>query len=293
MILKRNAANPILVPNPENDWEALNVFNCAVVYADDLFHMLYRAQGMDRVSSIGYAVSSDGVHFNRMQQPVFSPHDEWDELGVEDPRVTYLPDERRYIMAYTAYSSRGITPYFAESKNLITWKRTAPLEVGMKNKDHVLFPCKVKDRYVTFYRRVPNIGLAFSKYLKSWEDFQPLLAPRPGKWDCKCIGAAGVPIQTEQGWLCIYHGYDDENVYRLGSFLLDMDDPSKILARAEGFLIEPQEPWEKKGDVPNVIFSTANPVVDGKVYVYYGGADRVIGLATCSLEELLDFTLHG
>ncbi len=293
MILKRHSENPILLPDPCNAWEELNVFNCAVVYADGLFHMLYRAQGMDRVSSIGYAVSSDGVHFNRLQQPVFTPQDEWDELGVEDPRVTYLSDEQRYIMAYTAYSSGGITPYFAESKNLITWKRIAPLEVGMKNKDHVLFPRKVKDRYVTFHRRVPNIGLAFSKDLKSWEDFQPLLAPRPGKWDCKCIGAAGVPIQTEQGWLCIYHGYDDENVYRLGSFLLDMDDPAKVLARAEGFLIEPQEPWERRGDVPNVIFSTANPVVDGKVYVYYGGADRVIGLATCSLQELLDFTLHG
>lgn len=293
MILKRYSENPILLPDPRHAWEALNVFNCAVVYTGDLFHMLYRAQGMDRVSSIGYAVSSDGVHFNRLQQPVFTPQDEWDELGVEDPRVTYLSDEKRYIMAYTAYSSKGITPYFAESKNLITWKRIAPLEVGVKNKDHVLFPMKVKDRYVTFHRRIPNIGLAFSNDLKNWEDFQPLLAPRPGKWDCKCIGAAGVPIQTRQGWLCIYHGYDDENVYRLGSCLLDLDDPAKVLARAEGFLIEPQEPWEKQGDVPNVIFSTANPVVDGKVFVYYGGADRVIGLATCSLEELLDFTLHG
>ena len=293
MILKRHSANPVLVPNPGNDWEALNVFNCAVVYADDLFHMLYRAQGMDRVSSIGYAVSSDGISFNRLQQPVFTPQDELDELGVEDPRITYLSDEKRYIMAYTAYSSRGITPFFAESKNLIAWKRIAPLEVGAKSKDHVLFPGRVKGNYVTFQRRIPNIGLAFSKDLKNWKDFKPLLAPRPGKWDCKCIGAAGVPIQTDQGWLCIYHGYDDENIYRLGSFLLDLDDPSKVVARAEGFLIEPQEPWERKGDVPNVIFSTANPVVDGKVFVYYGGADRVIGLAACSLKELLDFTLHG
>ncbi len=293
MILKRHAANPILEPDPRHTWEALNVFNCAVVHNDSLFHMLYRAQGVSRVSSIGYAVSSDGIHFNRLQQPVLTPQDEWDERGVEDPRVTYLSDEQRYIMAYTAYSSRGITPFFAESKNLITWKRIAPLEVGVQNKDHVLFPTKIKGKYVTFHRRIPDIGLAFSKDLKNWEDFRQLLSPRPNKWDCKCIGAAGVPIPTEQGWLCIYHGYDDENVYRLGSFLLDRDDPSRVLARAEGFLIEPQEPWEKKGDVPNVIFSTANPVVNGKVYVYYGGADRVIGLATCSLNDLLDFTLHG
>lgn len=293
MVLKRYAATPILEPDPQHAWEALNVFNCAVVVANDLFHMLYRAQGVARVSSIGYAVSSDGVHFNRLQQPVLAPQDEWDERGVEDPRVTFLPDERRYIMAYTAYSSTGSTPFFAESRNLISWQRIAPLVVGEDNKDHVLFPCKIKGRYVTFTRRIPNIGLAFSRDLKSWEDFQPLITPRPGKWDSKRVGAGGPPIQTEQGWLCIYHGYNEENSYRLGSFLLDLDDPSRVLARAEGFLIEPQEPWELRGDVPNVIFSTANPVVNETVYVYYGGADRVIGLATCALKDLLDFTLHG
>jgi predicted GH43/DUF377 family glycosyl hydrolase len=87
-------------------------------------------------------------------------------------------------------------------------------------------------------------------------------------------------------------GYDDDNIYRLGSFLLDLDDPRRILARSKGFLIEPVEAWELKGEGPNVVFSTANPVADGKVYVYYGGADRVIGLATCTIDELMDFTLQ-
>ncbi len=293
MILKRIAENPILKPNPTNGWEALNVFNCAVVYENDLFHMSYRAQGNDHVSSIGYAVSSDGIHFNRLQQPILFPHDEWDTWGVEDPRITYLADEGRYIMAYTAYSPKGITPFFAESRNLITWKRIGPLVVGEENKDHVLFSRKIGERYVTFQRRVPSIGLAFSEDLQDWQDFQSIIAPRPGNWDCKRVGAGGPPIETEQGWLCIYHGYDEENVYRLGSFLLDLEDPTRVIARSNGFLIEPEEPWELEGDVPNVVFSTANPVVDGTVYVYYGGADRVIGLATCSLIELMDFTLQG
>ncbi|RJQ44621.1 MAG: glycosidase [Anaerolineaceae bacterium] len=293
MILKRFVENPILEPNPNNSWESLNVFNCAVVHVNDLFHMAYRAQGIDHVSSIGYAVSSDGVHFNRMQQPILSPQDEWDTRGVEDPRITYLADEGRYIMAYTAYSPNGITPLFAESRNLITWKRIGPLVVGEENKDHVLFPRKVGGRYITFHRRAPNIGLAFSEDLKIWKDFQPLIAPRAGNWDCKRVGAGGPPIETEHGWLCIYHGYDEDNVYRLGSFLLDLEDPSRVIARSNDFLMEPEEPWELKGDVPNVVFSTANPVVDGTVYVYYGGADRVIGLATCSLSELMDFTLQG
>lgn len=293
MILKRVLDNPILEPNPANEWESLNVFNCAVVYKNDLFHMFYRAQGEDRVSSIGYAVSSDGIHFNRLQQPVLAPYDEWDSLGIEDPRVTYVADERRFIMTYTAYSLRGITPFFAESQNLITWKRIGPLVIGEDNKDHVLFPRRIKGRYVTFHRRAPDIGLAFSADFENWTDFQSLVTPRSESWDCKRVGAGGPPIETKQGWLCIYHGYDDDNIYRLGSFLLDLDDPRRILARSKGFLIEPVEAWELKGEVPNVVFSTANPVADGKVYVYYGGADRVIGLATCTIDELMDFTLNG
>lgn len=289
MKLKRHPANPILKPNPTSEWEALNVFNCAVVHHNGLFHMLYRAQGVDYVSRIGYAVSADGVHFNRLREPVLSPQDEWETRGVEDPRVTYLEDEGRFIMAYTAYSPKGITPMFAESTNLITWRRIGPLVVGEDNKDHVLFPRKIRGRYVSFHRRPPAIWLAWSDDLVEWRDFQVVMGPRPGNWDCKRVGAGGVPIETEYGWLVLYHAYDYGHVYRLGACLLDLEDPTRVIARPRPFLMQPEETWELKGDVPNVVFSAANPVVDGTVYVYYGGADRVIGLATCSLEELLDW----
>src|SRR5690554_6305810 len=146
--LQRHPDNPILRPNPLNDWEALNVFNPGVIYHNNLFHMFYRAQGLDYVSHIGYAVSSDGVHFNRLQQPVFSPELEDEKRGVEDPRLTYLQDEGRFIMAYTAYGATGsITPRFAESCNLIEWRRLGALVEGEDNKDHVLFPRKIKGRY--------------------------------------------------------------------------------------------------------------------------------------------------
>lgn len=289
MQLQRHLANPILKPNPLHEWESLNVFNCGVVHHNGLFHMFYRAQGVDYVSYIGYAVSADGVHFNRLQEPVFSPHDEWDTRGVEDPRITYLADEGRFVMAYTAYSPLGITPMFAESTNLITWRRIGPLVTGEDNKDHVLFPRQIGGRYVSFHRRPPSLWLAYSADLETWGDFEPVLLPRADSWDCNRVGAGGVPIETEDGWLVIYHAYDFEHVYRLGVCLLDLDDPSKILARADSFIMEPREPWEITGDVPNVIFAAANPVVDGTVYVYYGGADRVIGLAMCTLDDLLDF----
>lgn len=293
MKLQRHPASPILKPNPLNEWEALNVFNCAVVHHNDLFHMFYRAQGADYVSRIGYAVSTDGVHFNRLQQPIFYPETEWETRGVEDPRVTHLVHEERFIMAYTAYSPTGITPMFAESTNLITWQRIGPLVTGQKNKDHVLFPRKIGGRYASFHRPPPAIWIAYSDDLRDWGGFQPVMEPRPGLWDGNTVGAAGVPIETEHGWLIIYHAYDDERTYRFGAALLDLDDPSRVISRPGDFIMEPEEVWEFKGDVPWAIFSTANPVVDGTVYVYYGGADRVIGLATCRLGDLLEFARFG
>ncbi|MCR4406104.1 MAG: glycosidase [Anaerolineae bacterium] len=294
MKLQRHPDNPILKPNPFNEWESLNVFNCAVVHHNGLFHMFYRAQGLDYISRIGYAVSTDGVHFNRLQQPILSPQDKWETRGVEDPRVTCLADEERFIMTYTAYSPRGITPMFAQSTNLIAWERMGPLVTEEDNKDHVLFPRRIKGRYVTFHRRPPGMWLAYSDDLQTWTDFQPLMGPREDNWwDCKRIGAGGVPIETEHGWLVIYHAYDHDHVYRLGACLLDLDDPACIIHRPAEPIFEPQEPWELKGDIPNVVFSCANPVVDGTVYVYYGGADRVIGLATAPFDELLDYARYG
>lgn len=288
--LQRHPDNPILRPNPLNDWEALNVFNPGVIYHNNLFHMFYRAQGLDYVSHIGYAVSSDGVHFNRLQQPVFSPELEDEKRGVEDPRLTYLQDEGRFIMAYTAYGATGsITPRFAESCNLIEWRRLGALVEGEDNKDHVLFPRKIKGRYVSFHRRPPSIWLAYSDdpELSNWGDFVEVMGPREDGWDSKRVGGGGAPIETEHGWLVLYHAYDFDHVYRLGVCLLDLDDPRRVISRPRDFIMEPEMTWELKGDVPTVVFSAANPVVDGAVYVYYGGADRLIGLATCALDELV------
>ena len=301
MRLTRHPASPVLRPNPFNDWEALNVFNPAVVFEDDLFHMLYRAQGTDYVSRIGYAVSRDGVRWNRLQEPVFVPSGEAEARGVEDPRVTALGG--RYYMAYTAYGRQGrhpdtgaapsaVTPMYAVSNNLISWERIGPVVEGEDNKDHALFPERVGGRYVTFHRRPPSIWLAFSHDLRAWTDHEEILAPRPGLWDGKRIGAGGPPIPTPAGWLVLYHGNDEHHIYRMGTALLSLEDPRRVLARPAAPILEPAEPWEVKGDVPNVVFGTANPVVHGVVYLYYGAADRVIGLATAPLSDVLAWTIE-
>lgn len=308
MKLARHSHQPILLPDATSPWESLNVFNPAVVHHNGIFHMLYRAQGHDFVSRIGYAVSVDGISWNRMRDPVFEPHDSSDSRGVEDPRVTRIGDT--FYMAYTAYNSEvsagsaampyggGIVPMFARSKNLVEWERIGPLVVGEDNKDHVLFPRQIDGKYVALHRRWPDVWIAYSDDIAVWDpaDMTPVYGPRvddEAAWDRKSVGSNGVPIETAEGWLLLNHGYDDDHIYQFGVCLVDLDDPTKVLARPTQSIFEPKEIWEVRGDVPNVVFSNANPVVDGVVYVYYGGGDHAIGLATCRLDDLLDFTVNG
>lgn len=304
--LTRHSANPVLLPNPNSRWECYNVFNPSVIYHNGLFHMHYRAQGLDWISRIGYAVSEDGVNWNRLEHPVLEPHDATDSRGVEDPRVTEI--DGVFYMCYTAYGREfrdagkpthlggGIAPMIARSTNLITWERLGAIVRGEDNKDHLLFPRRVDGHYVAFHRRRPAVWLAYSDDLINWreEDMTTIFGPRrDNDWDSHKVGANGVPIETAHGWLMLYHGTDDKNVYSIGACLLDLNDPSRVISRPRGRILWPEELWELRGDVPNVVFSCANPVVNGMVYVYYGGADHVIGLATCELEELVDFVVNA
>ena len=306
MKLKRHTVNPVLLPDPASDWECYNVFNPSVIYHNGLFHMHYRAQGLDWVSRIGYAVSADGLHWNRLRQPVLEPQDGFDSRGVEDARIVEL--DGVFYMTYTAYGREfdgppeasfrggGLLPMIARSHNLVTWERLGSIVSGENNKDHVFFPRKINDRYAAFHRRHPDVWFAASDDLITWheEDMAPIFGPRPDNdWDSLKVGANGPPIYTEQGWLMLYHGVDEDKVYRLGVCLLDLENPSQVINRPTEPIFWPEELWELRGDVPNVVFSSANPVVEGTVYVYYGGGDHVVGLATCRLDDLLSFVLNG
>lgn len=296
--------DPLLLPDPTSPWECYNVFNPSVIRANGLFHMHYRAQGLDWVSRIGYAVSEDGLAWNRLREPVLGPVDGADSRGIEDPRVTEL--EGAFYMTYTAYGREargkathlggGILPMIARSENLITWERIGPIVVGEDNKDHVLFPAKIGGRYAALHRRWPKVWLAYSEDLRTWreEEMAPIYGPRPDNWwDARSVGSNGVPIRTEHGWLCLNHAYSDDKTYRLGVILLDLEDPTKVIHRPAEPIFWPQEIWELRGDVPMVVFNNANVVVGDEVYAYYGGADHVIGLATCKLAELVEYARFG
>jgi len=284
-LFKRYPGNPIFKPNPLNAWEALNVFNAAAVHHDGLFHMLYRAQGVDYVSRIGYAVSENGFHWSRLDKPVLSPATEFETRGVEDPRINRIGDT--FYMVYTAYSAHSTRVSLAASKNLIAWERLGIILPGEDNKDAALFPEKIGGRYCLLHRRPPDIWLCYSDDLLHWTDHQVIMRPRPNAWEHEKVGIAGPPIKTEYGWLLIYHAVDQDRVYRLGVALLDADDPSVVLHRRADYILGPREPWEKKGDVPNVVFSCGQVVSDEILYLYYGGADRVMAVATCPMSEIL------
>lgn len=287
--LLRHPANPLLSPVSYHGWENKFVFNCAVVFDGELFHMIYRAQGEDMVSRLGYAVSIDGVNFNRLEKPVFKPASQWELYGVEDPRITKIGEE--YYMVYTAYSPRGTRVSLASTKNFITWKRYNVVLPDMNNKDAALFPEKIDGKYVMLHRIEPDIWIAYSDDLVHWNDFVSIAKPRPDYWDNLKIGAGAPPLKTPYGWLLLYHGVEksERPVYRLGFILLDLNDPRVVLKRSEQPILEPKEDWEIFGGVPNVVFSDAMVEFGGKYFVYYGAADNHIALATIDVQEVLNW----
>ena len=211
--------------------------------------------------------------------------------GVEDPRLTFL--DGRWYMVYTAWSPRSIEVAMASTTNFLTWERHGTVIPGPDNKDAAIFPERVGGRYAMFHRIPPAMWLAYSDDLHHWGDYQQIMVPRAGNWDAWKIGAGGPPLRTDYGWLVIYHGVDHERRYRLGVAMLDLDDPSRVLNWPAASILEPEETWERAGDVPNVVFTCGTSERDGQYFVYYGGADRVMGVATIDRATLIDFALHG
>jgi predicted GH43/DUF377 family glycosyl hydrolase len=291
MKLRRYEGNPILKPKLEHNWESKNVFNPAIVYDKGLFHLLYRGMGMDDISRIGYAVSVDGFNFFRFDKPVFTPKVILEPQGCEDPRIVKL--ENRYYMTYTAYSERGIRVGLADTDNFISWRRYDVWWPEMNNKDAVLFPEKIGGKYVLLHRPTREgermgIWIAYSDNLTEWYGEREIMAPyEEGSWESEKIGAGAPPIKTEKGWLLIYHGVDEDNVYRMGAAMLSLDDPSKILYLHSDPILEPEEDYEIRGEVPRVVFACGACEVRNKYYIYYGGADSVVCVATVDKEEIL------
>lgn len=329
VLLQRYEKNPILIPNEANWWESKAVFNCAILHYENKFHMLYRAIGeYERyISRIGYASSTDGYSFARSNHIALEPTQDYEKYGIEDPRMVEI-DNQVYItyVILSAYVTDGAvveaSTALATTTDFLKYTRLRVItSKGSNNKDVVLFPEKMSQqqssvlssstssnnadgagKYFFLHRPSswigstygvdkPSIWLGEGNALTNFEKHTLLLKPEED-WEELKVGAGPPPIKTRAGWLVIYHGVSREKVYSAGAALLDLHDPSKIIGRTKTPILEPKEPYEKLGDVNNVVFPTGACIVDNdKLFVYYGAADKVCCLATADLNYLLDHIL--
>ncbi len=286
----RKLPRPVLSPSKEG-FDSKNTYNPAVLWHRGKFVMLYRAESKEEAITgrIGLALSEDGINFVKHPEPVLEPEYEWEKVGVEDPRVVRVG--RTYHMTYTGYDGKVARLCIATSKNLLSWKKRGPVfeefpferdgKVNWTKSGAVLVE-KMKSgpfrgRYVMYFGD-SNIWLAHSRDALYWDyEPEPVLRPRGH------LVEPGPPPRINPGGVLLIHNEafwrKKELVYTVQAALFDRDDPRKVLWRTEIPLLKPELEWEKRGWVNNVVFAESLIEKDGKMYLYYGGADRYVGLA--------------
>ena len=296
--VKRYPGNPIISPRPGFIWEQNGTLNPASIELDGKTHILYRAVGPDNVSTIGYAISSDGLSIDeRLDKPIYFPRADFERMGCEDPRIVEI--DKRLYMTYTGYD--GSTPRVVVSSISVNdflkrrWAGwTSPNVItppSIANKDSAILPEKVRGGYMIFHRVNQSICVDFVSSL----DFNKekitqcveIISPRRGMWDGGKVGISTPPIKTKAGWLLLYHGVSWSTTYRVGAVLLDLEDPTIVLARTAIPLFQPEAEYERKGIVSNVVFPCGLTVKKSEVFIYYGAADLVTGVASVKISALL------
>jgi len=300
-LVMRYQGNPILTKN-DIPYSVETVHNAGVTKFDDRYIMLFRSHLATGRSIIGLAQSDDGFKFKAAPEPFMVPAREpaffeYEEYGVEDPRITNL--EGTYYITYSAYSRHGVRIGLAKTKDFKSLERVAFISQA-DYRNTVIFPEKIDGRYVKLDRPHSDISawsiwISYSSDLKSWGDSKVVMKPVKYHWDEMKIGPGAPPIRTDKGWLNIYHGVFptmDGSVYRLGVALHDLNDPAKILGVGDRWILQPEDDWEVVGYVHNVVFTCgAVSEEDGTLKLYWGGADKVMCAGTAVTGELVELCL--
>ena len=327
--ITRAKENPILTPLPVHSWESEAVFNPAAVYHEGRIHLLYRALGRDGISRIGYASSSDGIHFDdRLPYPVFVPtlpeipqkfrnpfakkeysRDQYASGGgwggSEDPRAVVIDDQ--LYMTFGMFESwqsmrMAITSINRDDFSAKFWHWSPHMFLSPQEQTHknwVLFPEKIKGKFAILHALTPTISVEYVDTIESLRD-NPIQSNnhrsgRVGAWDAFVRGAAAPPIKTLYGWLLFYHGMNSEmdNIgYKVGAMILDLKDPTKILHRSNEPILIPTE-WYENDWKYGVVYASGAVVKDGSLFLYYGGGDKTISVATAPLERFLSDLTSG
>jgi len=296
--VRRYPGNPILTKD-DIPYKVETVHNAAVVKYNGRYIMLFRSHLDTGRSIIGLAESDDGFKFKSSAEPFIVPADkapfsEYEEYGVEDPRITYL--EGSYYITYSAYSRHGVRIALAKTTDFKTSERVAFITQA-DHRNVVLFPEKINGRYVRLDRPHSDISpwsiwISYSPDLRYWGESKLVMKPVQYHWDEMKIGPGAPPVRTDKGWLSIYHGVFptmDGAVYRLGVALHKLDDPAEILGVGDRWILQPEDDWEMVGYVHNVVFCCgAVPEEDGTLKLYWGGADKVMCAGTAVIDELVE-----
>lgn len=303
MLIKRYQNNPILTKD-DVPYPVTTIHNAGVVKFNNRYIMVFRSHKLNGRSILGKAESDDGFNFKVDKEPFMVPANEgifkeYEEYGVEDPRIIFLDGE--YLMTYSAYSMHGVRVGLVKTKDFKTIERFSLItEADYRNV--VIFPEKFNGLYARLDRPHSEISpwsiwISYSPDLKYWGESRLIMKPVHYHWDQMKIGPGAPPIKTARGWLSIYHGVFptmDGCVYRLGVALHNLEDPSQIIAVGDEWILQPEEVYEITGYVHNVVFTCgAVPEEDGSVKIYWGGADKVMCVGTANIEELVDHCLNN
>ncbi len=306
-LFQRHVRNPILTAD---DWPypVNTVFNPgAALMPDGSTLLLCRVEDHSGLSHLCVARSANGVdgweidaHPTLAPEPHTHPEEEW---GIEDPRVTYVPELGKFAVTFTAYSRGGPGVALALTEDFRHFERYGVI-MPPEDKDAALLPHRIGEYWALIHRPVGTIGahmwISYSPDLRHWGSHKLMLEARRGAWwDAYKIGLSPPPIETPRGWLVLYHGVRQTasgSLYRMGLGLFDLHTPERCLMRSNEWIFGPEEAYERHGDVDNVVFPCGYVIApDGDtISLYYGAADTCIALATGSIRALLDWLeKHG
>jgi len=326
----------IILESSKNGFENQAVLNPACIEISGVTHMFYRAVRCgDMVSSIGYCQLKGNKVVNRSDKPVLFPEYDYEEMGVEDPRIIFL--DGVYYLFFTVYDGKNAQFAYATSTDLVTFVKQGVIsprisyreaahlfahskiklreryflfdayirdksgdDILLWEKDAFIFPKKIKGQFALIHRVLPGIQVLYFDDFKDlttnyWKEHlrnlgRSIMLDPDYRFESRNIGGGCPPIETKDGWLLIYHGVEDAlqgKVYHAGAALLDFDNPTKVIGRLKKPLFSPIEPWEKHGDVNNVVFPTGTVLKDGRLFIYYGAADKRIAAKSLDIKELL------
>lgn len=258
---------------------------------DDPRKFRYKNKGyLTTLSHLRLAWSQDGVNFKINEKPTIEGETIYETFGVEDARVTKI--ENKYYITHTAVSENGVCVALRETTDWLNFKNYGII-FPPHNKDCVLFPEKINGKYYALHR--PSgillggnfIWISSSSDLIHWGNHSVLVKTRDDMWDSERVGACGVPIKTEKGWIVIYHAADDKSRYCVGALLLDYENPEKVISRCSEPFMEPTQEYEKKGFFGNVVFTNGHIIKGDELIIYYGAADKYVCGGKVKISDIL------